>query len=145
MFTSRTLGALSAAGVACIAVFSAARAADLSQADAKSPIVLAQEKPASTPVGEHKMMDHSAMTPELKQDMAEMYQKMADCLRSEKSFDQCRREAKENCPVVKKTGHCPINEGSNVVMHKGMKDSMTGMGKRDMNMMKDNAPSSAEK
>jgi hypothetical protein len=37
--------------------------------------------------------------------------KMADCLRSDKSLDTCRHEALTNCPVVKKTGCCPINEG----------------------------------
>ena len=64
------------------------------------------------------------MTPELKKDMADMYPKMADCLRSDKSLDTCRHEALTNCPVVKKTGYCPINEG----LGKRMKHS-TGSGK----------------
>ncbi len=59
--------------------------------------------------GGHASSD--ALTPDLKKDMADMYQKMADCLRTDKSLEQCSREAKMNCPVVQKTGHCPINEG----------------------------------
>ena len=51
------------------------------------------------------------MTPQLKKDMADMYQKMAECLRTDKSLEQCSRDAMKNCPVVEKTGHCPINEG----------------------------------
>jgi hypothetical protein len=145
MFTMRSLGALSIVGMAYFAVFTAVYAADLPQSTPQSSIILAQDKPANTPTSEHKMMDHSAMTPELKKDMADMYQNMANCLRSDKSFDQCRHEAKENCPVMKKTGHCPINEGSEGVTHKGMKHPMPGMGKGEMNMMKDNAHPSGEK
>ncbi len=145
MFTIRSIDALSIVGMTSFAVCTAVFAADLPQKTPQSSIIVAQEKPATAPAGEHKMMDHSAMTPELRKDMADMYQKMADCLRSDKSFDQCRHEAKEDCPVVKKTGHCPINEGSDVVVHKGMKHPMPGMGKGDMNMMKDNAPPSEEK
>ena len=52
------------------------------------------------------------MTPEVRKDMADMYQKMANCLRTDKSLKQCSHEAMKDCPVVKKTGHCPINEGT---------------------------------
>ena len=72
-----------------------------------------------------------AMTPELKKDMAEMYQKMADCLRTEKSLEQCSHDAMKNCPVVEKTGHCPINEG---IMSKRM-----GMGDMDMGMKRNHS------
>jgi len=46
---------------------------------------------------------------ELKNVLAEMYQTMADCLRSDKSFETCRQEAC-NCQVLNATGRCPINE-----------------------------------
>lgn len=69
----------------------------------------------------------SKMTPELKKDMADMYQKMADCLRTDKTMEQCSHDAMKNCPVVEKTGHCPINEGMGSMIGKGMKHSMGGM------------------
>ena len=75
--------------------------------------------------------ESAKMTPELKKDMADMYQKMADCLRTEKTMEECSREAMKDCPVVAKTGHCPINEGT---MGKRMGHPMGGM---DMKNMKD--------
>lgn len=66
--------------------------------------------PVKQPATAHATAD-TRMTPELKKDMADMYQKMADCMRSDKPLDQCRHEAMTNCPVVKKTGYCPISEG----------------------------------
>lgn len=145
MFVKRSLGGFSVAGIATLALYTVTYAADLPQAASTAPIVVAQSASTSTPAEEHKMMAHSPMTPELKKDMADMYQKMADCLRSDKTFDQCRHEAKENCPVVKKTGHCPINEGSDAVMGKGMKHPMPGMGKGDMSSMKDSVPPMSDK
>ena len=70
----------------------------------------------------------SQMTPELKKDIADMYQKMADCMRTDKSMDQCSQEAMKHCPVVEKTGHCPINEGTGPMMGKRVKQPMGGMG-----------------
>jgi len=58
------------------------------------------------------------MTSELKMDMADMYQKMADCLRTGKSVEQCSQQVAKDCPVVKKTGHCPISEGMKSVTGK---------------------------
>lgn len=80
------------------------------------------------------------VTPELKKDLADMYQKMANCLRTDKSFDQCSDEAMKNCPVVEKTGHCPINEGVGPIMGKRMKHSRAGMGMGKMNDGHDNMP-----
>lgn len=54
---------------------------------------------------------HSTMSPEMKKDMADMYQKMADCLKTEKSTHDCHKEVMKDCPVAKATGHCPIMEG----------------------------------
>jgi len=145
MFAKRSLGGCSAAGIATLAAFSVAYATDLPQAVPTAPMVLAQSKSTSTADEGHRMTAHPAMTPELKKDLADMYQKMADCLRSDKSLDQCSHEAMENCPVVKKTGHCPINEGSDAVMGKGMKRPTPGMGKGDMSTMKDSAPPTSDK
>ena len=80
------------------------------------------------------------MTPELKKDMADMYQKMADCLRTDKTLDQCSHAAMTNCPVVEKTGHCPINEGMGPMQGKQTKRPMKGMGGMGMSNMKDNHP-----
>ena len=80
------------------------------------------------------------MTPELKKDLADMYQKMADCLRSDKSLKQCSHDAMMNCPVVEKTGHCPINEGMGAMMGKGMKHPMGDMKGMDMGNAKDGHP-----
>ena len=77
------------------------------------------------------------MTPELKKDLAEMYQKMAECLRTDKTVEQCSHDAMSNCPVVEKTGHCPINEGMGSMTGKQTKHPMKGMGGPGMSNMKD--------
>jgi Spy/CpxP family protein refolding chaperone len=48
-------------------------------------------------------------TPEMRQNMAEMHQKMADCLKSERPMAECRKEMMKNCPMKGK-GHCPMME-----------------------------------
>jgi hypothetical protein len=53
----------------------------------------------------------SPMSPELQKDMADMYQKMADCLRTGKSNEDCQKQVAKDCPVITKTGQCPILEG----------------------------------
>ena len=51
------------------------------------------------------------MSPELRNDMADMYQKMADCLRTGKSSQDCQQQIAKDCPVVAKTGQCPLEKG----------------------------------
>jgi len=80
------------------------------------------------------------MTPELKKDMADMYQKMADCLRTDKTLERCSKDAMKNCPVVAKTGHCPINEGMRHSKRKGMKPPMGKMDGMGMGKMKEDQP-----
>ena len=58
------------------------------------------------------------ITAELKMDMADMYQKMSTSLRTGKSVPQCNQEVMKDCPVIKKTGHCPIVEGMDSVFGK---------------------------
>lgn len=53
----------------------------------------------------------STMSPELRKDMANMYQKMADCLRTGMSSEDCQKQVAKDCPVVAKTGQCPILDG----------------------------------
>ena len=50
------------------------------------------------------------MSPELRKDMADMYQKMADCVRTGKSTEDCQRQIAKDCPVVAKTGQCPLEK-----------------------------------
>ena len=76
------------------------------------------------------------MTPELKKDMADMYQKMADCLRTEKSTEQCSQDVMKNCPVMEKTGFCPIHQGMGAMNGKGMKHGGKGMKGKGMGNMK---------
>ena len=64
---------------------------------------------------------HEKMTPELKRDMAEMYTKMGECMKTEKSMEECQSDIMKNCPVVKKTGHCPLMEGMKPMDHSKMK------------------------
>lgn len=63
---------------------------------------------SSLSVGEDKPDQGS---PELRKDMAEMYQKMADCVKAGKSPEECQREVAKDCPVLAKTGQCPIQGG----------------------------------
>ena len=86
-----------------VSKFSALTAVALLFAFSISGIANAQTK-AKTP----KTSAHSAMSPEMKKDMADMYQKMADCLKTEKSMQVCHKEVMKDCPVAKATGHCPI-------------------------------------
>lgn len=51
------------------------------------------------------------MTPELKGDLSEMYLKMGECMKTEKSMEQCQKDIMKDCPVMKKTGHCPLMDG----------------------------------
>ena len=84
------------------------------------------------------------MTPELKKDLADMYQKMADCLRTDKSLERCSHDAMKNCPVIAKTGHCPINEGMRHSKSKGIKPPMGKMDGMDMGKMKADQPKPGE-
>jgi len=77
----------------------------------------------------------SQMSPELQKDMADMYQKMADCLRTGKSSEDCQRQIAKDCPVVAKTGQCPIDKGMGHMMGpRGMRPEGMGpmTGPRDM-------------
>ena len=64
---------------------------------------------------------HKAMAPEMKKDMAEMYMKMGECLKTDKSMEECQKMIMKDCPVAKSMGYCPIMDG--------MKSSMMKNGK----------------
>ena len=61
------------------------------------------------------------MSPALKQEMADMYSKMGACMKTDSSMEQCQKDIMKDCPVVMKTGHCPLMDGMKPMMGKGMK------------------------
>lgn len=70
------------------------------------------------------------MSPELRKDMADMYQKMADCLRTDQALalEECQRKVANDCPVVAKTGQCPIEKGMGHMGPRGMRPGGMGSG-----------------
>ena len=83
---------------------------------------------SSLSFGEDKSQSMTGqMSPELSKDMANMYQKMADCLKTGKSSEDCQRQIAKDCPMVAKTGQCPIEKGMGSMMGpRGMRPE--GMG-----------------
>ena len=71
----------------------------------------AEEKEASAHSSNHMMA-----APEMKKEMADMHQKMADCLRTEKSMQDCHGEMMKDCQGAKASGHCSMMDG---MMKKG--------------------------
>lgn len=68
---------------------------------------------SSLSFGEDQSPSTNQLSPELRKDMANMHQKMADCLRTDQSLslDECQRKVAKDCPIVAKTGQCPIAQG----------------------------------
>ena len=81
---------------------------------------------SSLSFGEDQSQSTSQVSPEVRKDMADMYQKMANCLRTDKSVEDCQRQIAKNCPVVAKTGQCPIEQGMGHMGPRGMRPE--GMG-----------------
>ena len=83
---------------------------------------IGQSKPQS-PMGSSATKEGSMgqMSPELRKDMADMYQKMADCLRTGKSMEACDQQTMKECPVIAKLGYCPIHDGMARMMDPGGK------------------------
>lgn len=71
----------------------------------------AEEKSASA-----HSANHMAATPEMKKDMANMHQKMADCLGTDKSMQDCHGEMMKDCQGAKAAGHCSMMDS---MMNKG--------------------------
>lgn len=78
-----------------------------------APVFAEEQSPA--------MMDMPAatteMSPDLHKEMANMYRKMADCLDTGSSVHDCMQTVMKNCPVIAKTGRCPISDGMASMMH----------------------------
>lgn len=74
---------------------------------------------------------HAEQSPEMKKNMADMYQKMADCMKTDKSMHDCHKEVMKDCPVAKATGSCPLMDGMKGMMNHG---KMKHGKMKDMNM-----------
>jgi hypothetical protein len=71
-----------------------------------------------------KMMSMITMTPEQRQSMANVHEKMAACLRSDKAIEDCHKDMMQSCQdMMGKTG-CPMmdQKGKMHDMNKGMMD-----------------------
>ncbi len=68
---------------------------------------------SSLSFGKDQSQSTNQVSSELRKDMANMHQKMADCLRTDQSLslEECQRKVAKDCPVVAKTGQCPIEKG----------------------------------
>lgn len=64
------------------------------------------------------------MTPEQRQSMATSHEKMAVCLRSDRPFEDCKKEMMESCKDMMGKDGCPMMDhmGKMHGMDKGMKD-----------------------
>ena len=58
-------------------------------------------------------------SPEMKKNMADMYQKMADCMKTDTPMHDCHKEVMKGCPVAKATGYCPLMDGMKGMMNHG--------------------------
>ena len=64
--------------------------------------------------GEDQSPSTNQVSPELRKDMANMHQKMADCLRTDQSLslEECQRKVAKDCPIVAKAEQCSIKQGT---------------------------------
>lgn len=76
----------------------------------------------------------SEQSPEMKKNLADMYQKMADCMKTDKSQHDCHKEIIKDCPVAKATGSCPLMNGMEGMKNQG---KMKHGKMKDMKGMKD--------
>ena len=74
-------------------------------------------------------MKHIEMTTEQRQNMVTSHEKMATCLRSDKSAEDCKKEMKNSCQENMGKENCAMMEE----MH-GMKGKMKQHSMMDMNM-----------
>ncbi|GJL61701.1 MAG: hypothetical protein NPIRA04_03550 [Nitrospirales bacterium] len=84
---------------------------------------------SSLSFAEDKSQSTTPMSSELRKDMADMYQKMAVCLRTDTSLslEECQRKVANDCPVVAKTGQCPIEKGIGHRGSRGMRSEGMGL------------------
>lgn len=81
-----------------------------------SPLSFAADKPESQ-AKSNKTSQRREMTQEERKEMAKMHQKMADCLNSKKSIQECRNEMRGSMRAMHDHGYCD---------HCGMMGGMMG-------------------
>ena len=59
----------------------------------------------------HGKYNSKPITPELKKRIAEMYEKMGACVKTDMSLADCQKEVMKDCPVVAELGYCPLMDG----------------------------------
>lgn len=79
--------------------------------DSRSPVSAEQ----------HAKMD----TPEMRQKMAQMHERMATCLRSNRDMKECHQEMMQNCPMMK-DGKCNMHGMMGMDMDGNHHDMMKG-------------------
>ena len=80
----------------------------------------------------HGKMPMMEMTKEQRQKMADMHDKMAACLRSEKALSDCHKDMMQGCQETMGKDSCPMMDhmggmmGKGMMHHKDHKDMMQG-------------------
>ena len=59
----------------------------------------------------HRAYNSKPITPEVKKHIAEMYEKMGACVKTEMSLEDCQKKVMKDCPVVAEVGYCPLMHG----------------------------------
>lgn len=59
----------------------------------------------------HGKYNAKPITPDLKKHIAEMYEKMGACVKTDMSLADCQKEVMKDCPVVAELGYCPLMDG----------------------------------
>jgi len=91
---------------------------------------------ASASAAEPKKAAPAEPTPEARQQMAAVHEKMAQCLRSDRPMAECRTEMMNACQEMVGAGSCPMmGKGAG-----GMGPGMMGHGKMHGGMMSQPAP-----
>lgn len=65
-------------------------------------------KPMPDKVGGY---NHRPVTAESKKNIADMYDKMGACVKTESSIQDCQKKVMKGCPVVAELGYCPLMDG----------------------------------
>lgn len=65
-------------------------------------------------------------TAEMRTQMVQMHEQMAECLKSDKSFADCHNSMMNNCPMAK-DGNCPMMGSKMPMMHHKMMHGQHGM------------------
>jgi len=68
----------------------------------------------------------SEITPERRQNMASMHEKMAECLRSEKPMNECQTEMNKLCQEMMGKDGCPMMGQMGGMMGRDMKSGQEG-------------------